>query len=193
MADSGVPSDQELVAAANRGDPTAFETLYERYRDWVVSLAWRFTANRDDALDVLQETFTYFLRKFPSGGASGQAPGFRLTASVKTFLYPAVKNLSLTAVRKRRRAILDEDVLQGIPARDRPQPRTDDLAHVLRSLSAAHREVVLMRFVDDLSLDEIAAALDIPLGTVKSRLHNALARLREDPRTREYFEMPPEG
>ncbi len=50
------------------------------------------------------------------------------------------------------------------------------------------REVVLMRFVDDLSLQEIAAALAIPTGTVKSRLHNALATLRDDPRTRRYFE-----
>ena len=55
-------------------------------------------------------------------------------------------------------------------------------------LPETHREVVLMRFVDGLSLDEIATALDIPLGTVKSRLHNALNALRADPRVRKYFE-----
>jgi len=48
--------------------------------------------------------------------------------------------------------------------------------------------VLLLRFVDDLSLAEIAKAMNIPLGTVKSRLHNALAALRHDPRTKEYFE-----
>ena len=54
-------------------------------------------------------------------------------------------------------------------------------------LSDEHREVLLLRFVDGLSLAEIAETLNIPLGTVKSRLHNALAFLRHDPRTRTYF------
>ena len=58
-------SDQELIELANKGDPNAFETLYYRYRDWVYRLAWRFTGNQQDALDVLQETFTYLLGKFP--------------------------------------------------------------------------------------------------------------------------------
>ena len=185
--------DIELIHAANHGEEAAFEALYERYRDWVVALAYRFTANRHDALDVLQETFTYLLRKFPSGGASGQDRGFQLSASMKTFLYPAVKHLSLTAIRKRRRAILDDDLLQDIPARDHAEAPLDDLADVLGTLSAAHREVVLMRFVDAMTLQEIAAALAIPLGTVKSRLFNALGRLRADPKTREYFGKSPEG
>jgi len=173
-------SDLELVDAANRGDAGAFEALYRRYRDWVVALAFRFCGHRDDALDVLQETFTYLLRKFP---------GFRLTAAMKTFLYPAVKNLSIAAARKRRRTILDDQILNDLPAAARPEEASRaELDHVFRSLSVEHREVVLMRFVDDMSLDAIAAALDVPLGTVKSRLHNALARLREDPRTREYFQ-----
>jgi RNA polymerase sigma-70 factor (ECF subfamily) len=58
----------------------------------------------------------------------------------------------------------------------------------LASLVDTQREVVLMRFVDAMSLAEIAEALEIPLGTVKSRLHKALASLRQDPRTRQYFE-----
>jgi RNA polymerase sigma-70 factor (ECF subfamily) len=74
---SDSPSDQELVALVNRGDANAFEMLYQRYRDWVVNLAHRFTGSEDLALDVLQETFLYFLRKFP---------GFELRANLKTFL-----------------------------------------------------------------------------------------------------------
>ena len=54
-------------------------------------------------------------------------------------------------------------------------------------IPAMHREVLLMRFVDDLKLEEIAKALSIPLGTVKSRLHNGISLLREDPRSRRYF------
>jgi len=59
------PNDQALIAALNAGDATAFEPLYYRYRDWVIALAHRFTGNESLALDVLQDTFLYVLKKFP--------------------------------------------------------------------------------------------------------------------------------
>ena len=65
---------------------------------------------------------------------------------------------------------------------------TDDLRQILKRLSEEHREVLLLRFVDGLDLAEIARAMDIPLGTVKSRLHNALETLRADPSTKQFFE-----
>ena len=173
-------SDQELVAAANAGDPSAFDALYHRYKNWVVSLATRFTGDPDQALDVLQETYLYLLSKFP---------GFRLTSRLTTFLYPAVKNLSIAHRRKasRRAGGGAPEVLGQIAAPPTPaQP--GELTTVVAGLSEPHREVVLMRFVDGLALEEIATALDIPLGTVKSRLHNALGALRADPRVREFFE-----
>lgn len=180
LADLDARSDEELVAAANRAEAAAVEAIYFRYRDWVVSLAFRFSGNRDDALDVLQETFAYLLRKFP---------GFRLRARMKTFLYPVVKNLSISARRKRARYAGDEAALSEVPAADEPRslPR-EELTSVLAALDDAHLEVLLMRFVDAMTLSEIADALAIPLGTVKSRLHNALSTLRDDPRTREYFD-----
>ena len=62
-----------------------------------------------------------------------------------------------------------------------------ELAAVLAVLPGEQREVILMRFVDDMKIVEIAKALNIPVGTVKSRLHNALQALRHDRRTRDYF------
>jgi hypothetical protein len=62
-----------------------------------------------------------------------------------------------------------------------------DFDAVLADLSEDHREVLMLRFVDGLSLAEIAEATGVPLGTAKSRLHHALTRLREDPKIREYF------
>jgi RNA polymerase sigma-70 factor (ECF subfamily) len=174
-------SDQELVAAISAGDATAFDALYYRYRDRVLRLAYRFTANAADAQDVLQETFAYVHRKFP---------GFRLTASMTTFLFPVVRNLSLEIIRKRRPGVSDE-VLATMPGFVSPTDAHDqtraDLAAAMASLSPAHRETVLLRFVDDLSIDEIAAATGVPAGTVKSRLHHAIAAMREDPRVRRYF------
>jgi RNA polymerase sigma-70 factor (ECF subfamily) len=176
--------DDALIAAANHGDEHAMEALYHRYKDWVVRLARRFTAHDDDSLDVLQETFAYVFRKFP---------GFRLTAAMTTFLYPVVRNLSLAARRKRTaagRIISDDELLTLAPAPVQPDDRRHELATVMQILSPAHSEVVLMRFVDDMTLQEIAAALSIPVGTAKSRLHNALACLRDDPRARRYFDQP---
>jgi RNA polymerase sigma-70 factor, ECF subfamily len=177
------PSDRELITAINGGDAAAFEILYFRYRDWVTGLAFRFTGDSDAALDVLQETFLYVLRKFP---------GFRLTANFKTFLYPAVRNLSIAARRKAERYQASEEALQQLE--NAPAPISSDLASadlgtVLAALPEERREVVLLRFVDGLSLNEISEAMAIPLGTVKSRLHNALQALRQDERTRAFFEQ----
>ncbi len=173
--------DLELIAAINRGDPDAFEVLYFRYRDWVVRLAYRFTRDEQASLDVLQETFLYFLKKFP---------GFRLTANLKTFLYPAVRNLSTGAREKSQQyqaTAVELGTLENTPAPEPVSANLGDLQLVLTALSEDHREVLFLRFVDGLSLLEIAQSMDIPVGTVKSRLHNGLQTLRIDPRTREFF------
>src|SRR6266542_718198 len=148
-------NDQELIAAINDGDLNAFEALYYRYRDWVVNQAYRFTGDRELALDVLQETFLYLVKKFP---------GFRLTAQLKTFLYPAVRNLSIGARRKAERFQPDEHVTGALQAASATQPvvsQGESLTAALKVLSEEHREVLLLRFVDDLSLAEIAGTLRI--------------------------------
>jgi RNA polymerase sigma-70 factor (ECF subfamily) len=172
-------SDQQLIAAINSGDASGFDALYYRYRERVMRLAVRFTGNHADALDVLQETFAYLYRKFP---------GFVLTAQMTTFLYPVVRHLSLALRRKRHAAAqpLDEQ-MSGFVAVD-PEASRSELAAALANLPAAQRDVVLLRFVDELSIEEIAAAMNVPAGTVKSRLHHAIAAMRQDPRVRSYFE-----
>jgi RNA polymerase sigma-70 factor, ECF subfamily len=177
-------SDDELVAICNGGDADdaarAFEALYRRHRDFVLRVARRFTRDRDLALDALQETFTYLLGKFPPSGG-----GLVLTARLQTLLYPAAKNAAITAVRKARRYAGGDAELDELPAEAPAQGEPIDAA--LAALSPERREVLTLRFVDDLSLAEIAAALDVPLGTVKSRLHLALKELREDPRINDLF------
>jgi len=187
-------SDGELVDAINTGDDGAFEALYYRYRDWVHSVATRFTRDHDLALDVLQETFAYVLRKCPS---------LKLTAEMKTFLYPVIKHTAIALRRKSLRFVSDDEALANLgapPAVPRGGPPGDpwggprdespraELASALRGLPAEQRETLLMRFVDDMTLQEIADALNIPLGTVKSRLHHALKTLRENEDTRRYFD-----
>lgn len=165
----------------NSGGEAAFETLYYRHRDWVASLARRFTGSEHLALDVMQETFLYFLGKFP---------GFVLTCQLKTFLYPVVRNHSLNAIGKARKlhsGVEENRVLEYVAAPDAQPGASEDLDAILSSLSEDHRETLMLRFIDGLSLAEIAEATGIPLGTAKSRLHHAISKLREDPRTREFF------
>lgn len=158
------PSDRDLVDLARRGDREAFEALYRRHRDWVVSLAQRF-CGRDDALDVLQETFLYVLRKLPR---------LELRSRFTTFLYPAVKHLALARKRAaRRQAPLPEEEPAAGTAH-----LGQDLLDLLEGSGPLQREVLLLRFADGLDLKEIAEVLRVPLGTVKSRLHNALEALR---------------
>lgn len=182
-------SDQELVCAANAGDANAFEALYERYRDWVFTLALRFTRDQALAHDVLQETFIYFLRKFP---------GFALTAQLKTFLYPVVRHNALAVQRKTLKLTTNDDFSAQTPdpaclAALNEQLAAEALPELHRAvehLDTGHREVVILRFAEDLSLQEIALAMEIPLGTVKSRLHHALAELRANEKLRTFFEPP---
>ncbi len=174
-------SDGELVAAVNAGDWAAFEVIYFRHRDWAFHLALRFCPDYSDAMDAVQDVFVYLAGKFP---------GFELRAGMTTFLYPAVKHTALAIRRKRRRGgvrLADDTDIAAPPEISDPQAARSELASVLAGLSDPHREVLLMRFVDDLSLEEIAQALAVPVGTVKSRLHHAIRSLREDPRLLRYF------
>jgi RNA polymerase sigma-70 factor, ECF subfamily len=173
-------TDQQLIQDAAQGDTQAFAVLYNRYRDWVYHLAWRFTGDQDLALDVLQETWLYVIKKLP---------GLKLTAKLTTFLYPAVRNLSLNAMRAKKRFIGASDVLEELPTSLSHSQTLDleDLTDVLGRLPRQQRQVVLMRFVDDMTINEIAQALSIPNGSVKSRLHHALKSLRHDKRCRRYF------
>jgi len=173
-----VRPDEQLLERAKKGDADAFEALYGRHRDWVYRLAWRFTGNEADALDVLQDTFAYLLRKLP---------GLHLSAAMTTFLYPVVKHIALSVRRKRRPDTADEELLAAIPAPVSEESSRAELASTLATLAPEQREVVLMRFVDDMTLEEIAQALDTSLNTIKSRLYRALEALRKDPRTRDYF------
>ena len=166
---------QELVRRARAGEREAFDELYRLHRDWVYGLAWRFTGVEADALDVLQEAFLYLVRKLPE---------LELRARLTTLLYPVVKHLSADARRRRGRFEDGEALLASLEARSET-PR--ELGPLVGSLPEAQREVVLLRFADDFSIEEIAHALGVPEGTVKSRLHHALKSLREAPELRERY------
>ncbi len=188
MADAS-PSDLDLVRRANAGDAGAFEALYERYREWILRSARVVTASDDLAAEVLQEVMLYWLSLFP---------GFTLQGKATSFLYPCVRHASLEALRRRRRdeASSGLDAMTaaagGVDAVPSPaEAAQKGLAEVLRrafdALPVEQREVVHLAVTEGLGMAEIARSIGVPVGTVKSRLHHALAKLRENESLRKSF------
>ena len=120
----------------------------------------------------MQEVFIYFFNKFPD---------FELTSSIKTFLYPVVKNTTISNIRKKRKVIpLDDSVAQNIPDENLNwDVELRNLSEYLVGFSKEEKELVFLRFYDELQLREIAEVFKVPIGTIKSRLNRLLSRLRE--------------
>ncbi len=169
-------TDADLVEICNIGDARSaaesFEILYRRHREFVLRTAQHITNDADIANDVLQETFIYLLRKFPPAGA-----GLTLTAKLSTLLYPAAKNIAISTLRKAQKFPQSTQTPDELPARGRPRDNSV-VAALLSELPPKHQEVLRLRFVEDMSLQEIAVSLALPIGTVKSRLHLAIKQLK---------------
>ena len=171
-----------LVADLCDGDMTALAILVDRHKDLVYRVAMQITKNSDDASDVLQDAF---LKVYDSINA------FRQESAFETWLYRIVVNLSIDAVKKRKRqqesmASLSEvsDVHQSQDIQQDPtrQAERNELqewvTQAVNSLSIKHRAVVILHELEGLSHPQIADILDCSEGTVRSRLHYARKRLR---------------
>ena len=169
-------TDEELVSDLARGDERALRELLRRYERPLSSFIYRHTAGRE-VDDLYQETWLRGVR-----GASRFDPAQRFS----TWLFQIAVNLCRDWHRRARVSAqsLANDVA---PAQELGRSEAAlDAARLLLQLPEPQREVVILRFYHDLTEEEVAAVLDCPKGTVKSRLHNALARLaalvREDDR-----------
>lgn len=162
-------SDAELVAAAKRDDADAMEALFLRYRDFAYRTAYGIVGNPEDALEVVQDVFQKFFRKLD---------GFTLRGKFTTYLYPIVRNRSIDRLRKRKPTLELLDVYAAPPQRDEAREQ-QALFDLVSGLPEKQRDVVILRFGQGYKVEEIAELLDIAPGTVKSRLHTAMATLRE--------------
>lgn len=172
--------DGELVARIREGDLDAFETLYRKYKDELYRTALAITRDRGAAEELLQDCF---LRAYDH---MDRVDGY---ASLRPWLHRIVVNLSYNWSAKRRlRLISIEDVFDRLLMVPRTSPERaferEELLQVvdeaLRSLSMRQRVVVVLFYLQGFSLAEIAYVLDCPVGTVKSRLHNARRVLRQE-------------
>jgi RNA polymerase sigma-70 factor (ECF subfamily) len=188
---AAAPTDKALVRSFVGGDVDAFSQLVERYQDRVYTLCYRNLGDRQEAEDVAQEVFIALYRSLAR---------FRGESKLSTWVYRVtVNHCKNRRLYQHRRAAHRHEPLEGTRGDEGP-PRqlaskdagTDRSTHrseaerllnlALDQMDDRHRSILVLRDIHDLSYEEISEALDLPRGTVKSRLHRArleLARILE--------------
>jgi RNA polymerase sigma-70 factor (ECF subfamily) len=174
------PADPpSLLARLRAGDPAAFEDLVRAYQHRVFSVAVRMLGSRAEAEEIAQEVFVRVHRSIG---------GFRGDAALSTWLYAITSRLCLTHLASPRRRVPHhgEEVLVRLRDDRSDPPSTLERREVERLLHRAiaelpddRRIVLVLRDLEGLAYEEIAEALDLEVGTVKSRLHRARMELRE--------------
>ena len=176
----------QIVTACQRGDPHAYEQLIRCYQTQVYSLALRMLGDAEDAADVTQETFIRIFRTIDS---------FRGDASFSTWVYRVTSNLCLDWLRRRKRQVLSSDAPVSWEHETAPREAADnapnpedllaaaelrqEIQSALNELESYHRLALLLRDVQGLSYEEISDILDLPLGTVKSRINRGRKQLKK--------------
>ncbi|MEW6249761.1 MAG: sigma-70 family RNA polymerase sigma factor [Planctomycetota bacterium] len=180
------PTDAELVCQAQRGRSAAFGELVARYQDRVFNVCYRMCHNHADALDLTQSAFLKALEALPR---------FESRANFYTWLFRIAVNLAISRRRdatRRGAAPLDEaahcngrlpDGLERRPERvDEELERQELHARVvwaLQQLDEEFRAAVILKDIEELDYAAIAEVLEVPIGTVKSRIHRGRLMLRD--------------
>jgi len=163
-------SDEELIAAVARGEAPALSDLYRRYERPLHRFLSRYTGGRD-VEDLQQETWLRVVRAAPRF-----TPGRRFS----TWLFQIALNLARDWHARRPPEPADPATAERLPGSDAPFSATEarmDARRLLAALPEAQRSAVILRYYHDLPEEEVAEILGCPRGTVKSRLHHAMARL----------------
>ena len=178
---SRAQEDLELVAKAKEGDQNAFSKLMARYRDSIFFMVLKMVHNRDDAEDLTIEAF---------GKAFNSISNYSADYAFSTWLFKIATNNSIDFIRKKRlqttsldqTSTTDDGETTPIAVRDHsPDPeetvikdqRAAKIREAIEQLSPKYRSLIELRYLDELSYEEIAEKLDLPLGTVKAQLFRA--------------------
>jgi RNA polymerase sigma-70 factor (ECF subfamily) len=183
------PSDEALLVRFKAGDARAFHTLVDRYSAPIYNLAFRFLRDPMEAENVTQETFLRLMNALER---------LRLDAPIKPYLFRVAVNICRDLARKKHPVLFGdltlasrEDGVADEPGETVPdgapplweqavsQERWSGLADAVDQLPVVYRTVIVLRYVEELSYEEIAHALDLPVNTVRTHLRRAKIRLKE--------------
>jgi RNA polymerase sigma-70 factor, ECF subfamily len=166
------PPDEDLVRRFLGGERGAFDLLITRHERRVYNLAFRMLGRREDALDATQETFLACYRKLG---------GFRGQAAFTTWLHRVALNVCFDALRKRAREepTREDTEVEPAPVEDPADASATalDVRRALLEVPEDFRAVLVLHDVQGVPYDEIAEAIGVPVGTVKSRLHRGRVSL----------------
>lgn len=182
-------SDVELVKRAQNKDREAYRQLVERYQSRAYSLAFSILKNKQDAEDVVQESF---VKVYLSIGK------FKGESSFYTWLYRIVRNMSIDVKRKLSREQVNQPDVESLNATDQVEANSANnsetfspdyellrkekarrIAEVLNDISEEHRTVIILREVDGMDYQQIAQITGVSKGTIMSRLHYARKKLQQ--------------
>jgi RNA polymerase sigma-70 factor (ECF subfamily) len=176
VAQNGMDEEQ-LVTALKGQDPGAAQELVNSYGDRLLRSAFSLCGNEADAQDIVQDTFLQAIRSVHR---------FQGRSAVYTWLYSILLNLTRHYHRDRKRIVYDDELAgrEASPPDENPSQldagtASSALWQALSQLTAPHREVIVLRYYEDMKIHEIATHLGISKGTVKSRLHYAIGEMQK--------------
>ncbi len=166
------PGDELLAIRCQLGEPAAFDGLVERWHPPLLRYLERMTSG-DEAADLAQEVWLRVLRAMPR---------LREPARLRSWLFAIARRTLMDHLRLRYAAPAGEAMdLEALAEPAAPDNQTEELAAMhgeLAAMPAIEREVLVLFYLRELSLDQLSCVLDVPVGTVKSRLHRARRMLR---------------
>jgi len=169
-------TESELIKLAKRGDEESFEALILSCKSKAYNLAFRYMGNEDDALDALQESFIKIFRHLSK---------FNEESRFDTWVYRIVVNCCNDMLKKNKRDYHDEitmDIVDASPGPAAQLEKKEESAYIIECLNRLgdeHKEILILRDVQEFAYDEIAEILDCSIGTVKSRISRARQKLKE--------------
>jgi RNA polymerase sigma-70 factor (ECF subfamily) len=177
-----VNDDARLIDEALAGQTVAFSHLVRKYQDRLYNTMVHVLGSNEDAHDVVQDAFVQAFMKLDT---------FQRTSTFYTWLFRIAHNTALSFHRRRRTADSVDRIRElggGEPVDDGPGPgdrleqqeRVSQVQAALATLTEEHRTILVLREMDNFEYDMIAEMLELPVGTVRSRLHRARVQLREE-------------
>ena len=175
-------SDKELMLKFQNGDELAYNELVNRYKNKLLNFIYRYFGSKDDADDILQETFIklYYKKDY-----------YKPISEFSTWIYTIAANLSKTELRKRKRRKTSQLSEMGVENKEfdiRYEDDTDleinteynehEINKAIQDLETPFRTAFILRDIQELSYEEISKITEVPLGTIKSRINRARIQLQ---------------